>query len=173
MWSACPWVYSTASRRLMPSRSACSRKSGPLSMTMRCPSHSIITEGRVRRSRGSLEWQTAQSHPIVGTPIEVPLPSTVTVPFFTCGRLLARREPSASPGGRSCSRFPCRSSEAGTSCWSGSPASCSVRLPLVFSSSTAIRSIICRSPTMSTRRSVPLSIAPAYIIAVCTSMSSR
>jgi len=34
-------------------------------------------EGRVRLSRGSLDWQTSQLHPIVGTPIEVPLPSTV------------------------------------------------------------------------------------------------
>jgi hypothetical protein len=39
-------------------------------------------EGRVRRSRGSLEWHTAQSHPSVGTPIDVPLPSTVSVAFI-------------------------------------------------------------------------------------------
>ena len=34
--------------------------------------------GRVRRSRGSTEVQTAQSHAIIGTPCEVPDPSTVT-----------------------------------------------------------------------------------------------
>jgi hypothetical protein len=33
----------------------------------------------VRRSRGSGERQTAQSQPIVGTPIDVPLPNTVKV----------------------------------------------------------------------------------------------
>jgi hypothetical protein len=38
-----------------------------------------MMDGRVRRSWGSLEWQTAQSHPNVGTPMEVPLPSTVKV----------------------------------------------------------------------------------------------
>jgi hypothetical protein len=32
----------------------------------------------VRRSRGSDERQTAQSQPIAGTPVEVPLPRTVT-----------------------------------------------------------------------------------------------
>jgi len=32
------------------------------------------TEGRSRRSRGSAEVHTAQSHPSVGTPIEVPSP---------------------------------------------------------------------------------------------------
>jgi hypothetical protein len=41
-----------------------------------------MIEGRVRRSCGSLEWQTAHSHPSVGTPIEVPLPSTVKVAFI-------------------------------------------------------------------------------------------
>jgi hypothetical protein len=37
------------------------------------------TDGRVRRSRGSVERHTAQSHPIAGTPCDVPLPSTVTL----------------------------------------------------------------------------------------------
>ena len=43
-------------------------------MSTTLPSYSIMTEGRVRRSRGSEEWHTAQSQPMVGTPIEVPLP---------------------------------------------------------------------------------------------------
>src|SRR6266568_2012542 len=85
---------------------------------MRCPSHSIITEGRVRRSFGSSEWHTAQSQPIVGTPIEVALPSTVTVPFFTCEGLPERQVPSALPRAESYSQFPCTSSEAGTPYWS-------------------------------------------------------
>ena len=34
-------------------------------------------EGRSRLSRGSVEWQTAQEQPIVGTPELVPEPSTV------------------------------------------------------------------------------------------------
>src|ERR1700739_2758857 len=46
------------------------------------PAYSIMIEGRVRRSCGSLELQTAQSHPSCGTPIEVPLPSTVSVAFM-------------------------------------------------------------------------------------------
>jgi hypothetical protein len=41
-----------------------------------------MMEGRVRRSWGSLERQTAQSHPRVGTPIDVPLPRTVKVAFI-------------------------------------------------------------------------------------------
>ena len=39
---------------------------------------SIRIDGRVRRSRGSVERQTAQSQPIAGTPCEVPVPRTVT-----------------------------------------------------------------------------------------------
>ena len=38
---------------------------------------SIRIDGRVRRSRGSVERQTAQSQPIAGTPCDVPLPRTV------------------------------------------------------------------------------------------------
>ena len=51
-------------------------------MSTTLPSYSSMIEGRVRRSRGSVEWQTAQSHPSVGTPIEVPLPNTVNVAFI-------------------------------------------------------------------------------------------
>src|SRR3954463_8181791 len=39
------------------------------------------TDGRVLRSRGSVDRQTEQSHPIAGTPWDVPLPSTVTLRF--------------------------------------------------------------------------------------------
>src|SRR5579864_3232853 len=51
-------------------------------MSTTLPSNSSMIEGRVRRSWGSLEWQTAQSHPRVGTPMEVPLPNTVKVAFM-------------------------------------------------------------------------------------------
>src|ERR1700728_36456 len=51
-------------------------------MSTTLPAYSIITEGRVRRSWRSLELQTAQSQPSVGTPIDVPLPSTVSVAFM-------------------------------------------------------------------------------------------
>jgi hypothetical protein len=42
----------------------------------------IAIEGRVRRLRGSDEVQTAQRHPSVGTPIEVPLPRTMISAFM-------------------------------------------------------------------------------------------
>ena len=45
-----------------------------------------MIDGRVRRSCGSADVQTAQSQPIVGTPIDVPLPSTVSVAFIRTGR---------------------------------------------------------------------------------------
>jgi hypothetical protein len=35
-------------------------------------------DGRSRRSRGSPDRQTAQAHPIIGTPAEVPVPRKVT-----------------------------------------------------------------------------------------------
>src|SRR3984893_6717935 len=49
----------------------------------------IRIDGRVRRSRGSGERQTSQSQPIIGTPCEVPVPSSVTL-----------RLNNAVPGGR-------------------------------------------------------------------------
>src|SRR5438876_3959560 len=64
---------------------ACSRKSGVVSMSTVLPSYSTSTEGRVRWSRGSEEWHTAQSQPMVGTPIDVPLPSTVSLAFIVNG----------------------------------------------------------------------------------------
>ena len=73
----------------MPAAMAWAWKSGPVSMTTLWPSQAMRTEGRVRRLRGegagtpgageTAERQTAQSHPSVGTPIEVPLPRKVRV----------------------------------------------------------------------------------------------
>src|ERR1035438_2562209 len=68
----------------MPARMAWAWKSGPVSMTTLWPSHEMRTEGRVRRLRGSpvgdvAEVQTAQVHPSVGTPIDVPEPRNVSV----------------------------------------------------------------------------------------------
>src|SRR5438445_8441262 len=40
---------------------------------------SMRIDGRVRVSRGSDERQTAQSHPIIGMPCDVPVPSSVTL----------------------------------------------------------------------------------------------
>ena len=55
------------------------------------PFTSMAIEGRVRRSRGSEDRQTAQSQPIAGTPVDVPLPRTVTLrlnnPLSTAGGL--------------------------------------------------------------------------------------
>src|SRR5438445_4911104 len=39
----------------------------------------IRIDGRVRRARGSRERQTSQSQPIIGTPCDVPVPSSVTL----------------------------------------------------------------------------------------------
>src|ERR1039457_1549658 len=69
-----------------PLRRACSRKSGPVSMTTtRSPAGTASfqrssTEGRSRRSCGSAEVQTSQVHPCVGTPIEGPVPRNVSRP---------------------------------------------------------------------------------------------
>ena len=41
----------------------------------------IRMEGRSRVSRGSVEWQTSQEQPMVGTPELVPEPSTVIFRF--------------------------------------------------------------------------------------------
>src|SRR5271169_4678661 len=68
-------------------------------MSTTLPAYSIITEGRVRRSCGSLEWQTTQSQPRVGTPMDVPLPSTVSVALMSessCFDVCA--DPSSSTG---------------------------------------------------------------------------
>ena len=73
---------------------ACSRKSGEVSMSTVRPSYCTMIEGRstavVRIARGA---DAAVVHPMVGTPIEVPLPSTVRVAFISsrCGIPSLRR----------------------------------------------------------------------------------
>src|SRR6185437_8996623 len=71
-----------ASIRLMCSRMACWRKSGVVSISTQCPSYCSITEGRVLWSCGSLDVHTRQVQPMVGTPIDVPLPRTVRTAFI-------------------------------------------------------------------------------------------
>src|SRR5712692_4027418 len=67
-----------ASRRSSPTRSACWRKSGVVSITTLWPPREISREGRSLLSCGSLDLHTRQGHPSVGTPMEVPEPRTVT-----------------------------------------------------------------------------------------------
>src|SRR5437773_6309550 len=78
-----------ASTRRISCASACARRSVDVSTsTLRTaeaigeaepaePPISIRIDGRVRRSRGSVERHTAQSQPIIGTPCDVPVPSSV------------------------------------------------------------------------------------------------
>src|ERR1700733_10113481 len=66
-----------ASSRRMPARSTWARKSGVVSTTMLWSRCLIRIDGRRRVSRGSVELQTSQEQPIVGTPELVPEPSTV------------------------------------------------------------------------------------------------
>src|SRR5438034_951338 len=81
-WSACVCVKRIASTRLTSLASACSRRSVDVSTRITGPfSASSTIDGRRRRSCGSVERQTAQSQPIAGTPVDVPLPSTVTLRF--------------------------------------------------------------------------------------------
>src|ERR1700719_1478550 len=61
----------------MPARSAWVRKSGVVSIKTFWPLRESRTDVRMRLSRGSPEVQTAQWQPMVGTPIDVPEPSTV------------------------------------------------------------------------------------------------
>src|SRR6476620_10551160 len=73
-----------ASRPEMRCLSACSRRSVAVSTsTVRMPPSGEFTsnrmDGRIRRSRGSVEWQTAHSQAIIGTPCDVPVPSSVTL----------------------------------------------------------------------------------------------
>src|SRR4029077_7299094 len=77
MWSAWLWVSRMASRRSRPTRRACWRKSGVVSMTIFCSARERSREGRRRLSRGSLEVQTRQWQPREGTPMEGPEPRTV------------------------------------------------------------------------------------------------
>src|SRR6476469_4489875 len=52
----------------------------------------MSTEVRWRRSFGSVEWQVAQSQPIIGTPCEVPVPRNV---IFKIERQCVRRKSGA------------------------------------------------------------------------------
>jgi hypothetical protein len=75
-----------ASTRLTQQASACARRSVDVSTRIErtlaanagpALSGSIRMDGRVRRSRGSVDRHTEQSQPMAGTPWEVPLPRTV------------------------------------------------------------------------------------------------
>src|SRR5260370_25224857 len=67
-----------ASRRSRPTRRACWRKSGVVSVTTFCPLRESRREGRRRLSWGSFEVQTRQWHAREGTPMEVPEPRMVS-----------------------------------------------------------------------------------------------
>src|SRR5437660_11661917 len=69
---------STASTRLRPNARACMRISGVVSTRIVLPSFSTAIDGRNRRFFGFSDMQTAHPQPIIGTPCDVPLPSTVT-----------------------------------------------------------------------------------------------
>src|ERR1700686_3543161 len=99
-----------ASSRVIFSRMACWRKSGVVSISTERPSYSTKTEGRKRRSCESAEVHTRQLHPMVGTPIDVPLPSTVRMAFISWLLLLIAgrhnsRWHSSRPGGGGGNRF--------------------------------------------------------------------
>src|SRR6267154_1588418 len=68
-----------ASRRSSPTRRACWRKSGVVSITTFWPPREISREGRSLLSCGSSDLHTRHGHPSVGTPMDVPEPSTVTL----------------------------------------------------------------------------------------------
>src|SRR5260370_181768 len=78
MWSAWAWVRRMASRRSRPTRSACWRKSGVVSITTFSPLREGSREGRRRLSWGSFEGQTRHWQVREGTPMDAPAPSTVT-----------------------------------------------------------------------------------------------
>src|SRR2546425_9379739 len=78
-WSAWAWVNNTASTDPMPAVTSCSRSSGGVSMRRRRPPDSISAAVRVRRSRGSDDVQVRQSHPICGTPYDVPVPRNTSL----------------------------------------------------------------------------------------------
>src|SRR3954451_3775946 len=103
MWSACECVKRIAWTRRTSLTSACIRRSVEVSTridrTARAKAGCALSspgcsssriDGRVRRSFGSVERQTAQAHPIDGKPCDVPLPSTVTLrlnnPLSAAGR---------------------------------------------------------------------------------------
>src|ERR1035437_3714117 len=62
-------------------RTLCAKEDAAAPEPGAAPAISMRIDGRSRRSCGSAERQTAQSHPISGTPCDVPLPSTVILRF--------------------------------------------------------------------------------------------
>src|SRR5688500_2458687 len=65
--------------RVSLKRSAWARRSEDVSTRIAAPLASRTRiDGRDRLSRGSVDWQTAQAQPIIGTPIDVPVPRNVT-----------------------------------------------------------------------------------------------
>jgi hypothetical protein len=79
IWSACVWVYNTASIRCRFSRKACCRRSGPLSISSTSPLGVCSTaELRVRRLRRSDDVQVVQLHPMTGVPALEPHPRMVS-----------------------------------------------------------------------------------------------
>ena len=65
--------------RVSPKRSAWARRSDEVSIRMVAPpGRPIRIEGRDRLSRGSVDRHTAQAQPIIGTPMDVPVPRKVT-----------------------------------------------------------------------------------------------
>src|SRR5205823_10911772 len=78
-WSAWACVKSTASSVATPAATSCNRSSGGVSMSRRRPPDSISTALRVRRSRASTDLQVRHSHPICGTPYDVPVPRNTSL----------------------------------------------------------------------------------------------
>src|SRR5260221_8994292 len=74
--------------RSMPARKAWVRKSGVVSIKTFWPLRESRTDVRMRLSRGSVEVHTAQWQPMVGTPMEVPEPSTVSRNLVECCEML-------------------------------------------------------------------------------------
>jgi hypothetical protein len=72
-----------ASSVLMLERNICALKSGPASTTRDVCSERTQMLERRRLSRVSVDVQTAQSQPIIGTPLLVPVPRNVMVSFGT------------------------------------------------------------------------------------------
>lgn len=58
----------------MPLRNICCRKSGPQSINMFLSPTVRHTDERSRLSRGSADRHTSQEQPIMGTPVDVPVP---------------------------------------------------------------------------------------------------
>src|SRR3954470_22016767 len=86
--------------RVSLKRSAWARRSEDVSTRIVAPPASRTRiDGRERLSRGSVDWQTAQAQPIIGTPIDVPVPRNVTSTGMKggtggtawCGRLALRQ----------------------------------------------------------------------------------